>query len=251
MWGLRRQGVIYGFAMTFIWPLFFILPFAFGKNAIFSSATGSVDTSAALICAIFLGVAASCFACGFNNLPGTAFSREGESFYILRAMPLDFKDYYKSKFRFSMLICSLGSVSYILILGIVCMVTGIVPITGSWVFLYSAFVCVLCNLIFVNRMLVSNAKSPVFSRDSETEISRKLGGINAVALIVGFVMYIALFVLIIIAAIPELSAIFFNSTTVTIALVSAAVFALTILAVAVAVNITSVKKAEKSLMIIE
>jgi hypothetical protein len=38
---------------------------------------------------------------------------------------------------------------------------------------------------------------------------------------------------------------------VTIALVSAAVFALTILAVAVAVNITSVKKAEKSLTVIE
>ena len=143
-------------------------------------------------------------------------------------MPLDFKDYYKSKLRFSMLICSLGSVSYILILGIVCMVTGIVPITGSWVFLYSAFVCVLCNLIFVNRMLVSNAKSPVFSRDSETEISRKLGGINAVALIVGFVMYIALFVFIIIAMIPELSVIILSSTTVTVAAVTAAVFALLI-----------------------
>ena len=219
--------MIYGFAMTFIWPLFLVLPFAFGKNAIFNSVNGSFATSAALICALLLGVVASCFACGLNNLAGTAFSREGESFYILRAMPLDFKDYYKSK------------------------VTGIVPITGSWVFLYSAFVCVLCNLIFVNRMLVSNAKSPVFSRDSETEISRKLGGINAVALIVGFVMYIALFVFIIIAMIPELSVILLSSTTVTVAAVTAAVFALLIFVIAVAVNKTSVKKAEKSLMIIE
>ena len=242
--------MIYGFAMTFIWPLFFVLPFAFGKNALFSTA-GSVYTSAALICAIFLGIAASCFACGFNNLPGTAFSREGGSFYILRAMPLDFKDYYKSKLRFSMLICSLGSVPYILILGIVCIATGIVPLSGSWVFLYSAFVCVLCNLIFDNCMLVSNAKSPVFTRDSETELSRKLGGINAVALIIGFVMYIALFVLIIIAMIPELSAIFLNSTTVTVAAVTAAVFALIVLVIAAAVNKTSVKKAEKSLTVIE
>ena len=243
--------MIYGFAMTFIWPLFFILPFAFGKNAIFSSATGSVDTSAALICALLLGVAASCFACGFNILPGTAFSREGDSFYILRAMPLDFKDYYKSKLRFSMLICSLGSVSYILILGIVCIATGIITFTGSWVLLYGAFICVLCNLIFVNCMLVSNAKSPVFNQDSETELSRKLGGINAVALVIGFVMYIALFVFIIIAMIPELSAIFLNSTTITAATVTAAAFALTVLVIAAAVNKTSVKKAEKSLMIIE
>ena len=242
--------MIYGFAMTFIWPLFFVLPFAFGKNALFNAA-GSVDTSAALICAIFLGIAASCFACGFNNLPGTAFSREGDSFYILRAMPLDFKVYYKSKLRFAMLICSLGSVPYILILGIVCIATGIVPLSGSWVFLYSSFVCVLCNLIFVNCMLVSNAKSPVFTRDSETEISRKLGGINVVALVIGFVMYIALFVFIIIAMIPELSAIFINSTTVTIAAVTAAVFALIVLVIAAALNKTSVKKAEKSLMVIE
>ncbi len=153
-------------------------------------------------------------------------------------MPLDFKDYYKSKLRFAMLICSLGSVPYILILGIVCIATGIVTFTGSWVFLYSAFVCVLCNLIFVNCMLVSNAKSPVFTRDSETEISRKLGGI-------------ALFVLIIIAMIPELSAIFINSTTVTIAAVTAAVFALIVLVIAAALNKTSVKKAEKSLTVIE
>ena len=242
--------MIYGFAMTFIWPLFFVLPFAFGKNALFSTA-GSVDTSAALICAIFLGVAASCFACGLNNLAGTAFSREGGSFYILRAMPLDFKDYYKSKRRFAMLICSLGSVSYILILGIVCIATGIVTFTGSWVFLYSAFVCVLCNLIFVNCMLVSNAKSPVFNRDSETELSRKLGGINAVALVVGFVMYIGLFIFVIVAAIPELSAIFLNSTTVTVAAVTAAVFALIVFVIAAAVNKTSVKKAEKSLTVIE
>ena len=243
--------MIYGFAMTFIWPLFFVLPFAFGKNAIFSSVNGSVATSAALICALVLGVAASCFACGLNNLAGTAFSREGESFYILRAMPLDFKDYYKSKLRFSMLICSLGSVSYILILGIVCIVTGIVLLTESWVFLYSAFVCILCNLIFLNLMLVNNAKSPVFSRDSETEISRKLGGLNAVALIVGFVMYIALFVFIIIAMIPQFSAILLNSKTVTAAAVTSAVLALIFFVIALAVNKTSVKKAEKSLMIIE
>jgi hypothetical protein len=64
-------------------------------------------------------------------------------------------------------------------------------------------------------------------------------------------MYIALFVLIIIAMIPELSSVFLNSTTGMVAAVTAAVFALLIFVIAVAVNKTSVKKAEKSLMIIE
>ena len=243
--------MVYGFAMTFIWPLFFVLPFTFGKNALFSSANVSVDTSAALICAMLLGVTASCFACGFNNLAGTAFSREGDSFFILRAMPLDFKAYYHSKLRFSMLICSLGSVSYILILGIVCVATGVVPLAGSWVFLYGAVVCALCNLIFVNCMLVNNAKSPTFTRDSETEISRKLSGVNVVAIVIGFVMYIALIVSVFIAVTPKFSAVFSNSTTVTAAAVAAAVFALAVLAIAAAVSKSSVKKAEKCLTEIE
>ena len=55
-------------------------------------------------------------------------------------------------------------------------------------------------------------------------------------------MYIALFIFVIVAVIPELSAIFLNSTTVTVAAVTAAVFALLIFVIAVAVNKTSVKK---------
>lgn len=240
--------MIYGFAMTFIWPLFFVLPFVFGNSSFAGAQKVTFETSTLLPGALFLGMTASCFACGFNILPVTAFSREGSSFGMLRSMPIGFKDYYKSKRNFSMLICSLGSVAYILILGIVCTATGVVSPGNSWVFLFSACICFLCNSIIINCMLLNNAGKPVFNWDSETEISRKLGGINIAAMVVGFILYIALFVLIIISSAAELSATPLNGGDLTlITTVGSVAAAIIILAAAVAVDRYAVKNAEKRL----
>ena len=240
--------LIYGFAMTFIWPLFFCLPFVFGNNMIFSSIDYPFDTGVAMICALLLGIAASCFACGFNNLACTAFSREGKSISALRSMPLDFNDYYKSKRNFAMLICSLGSVAYIIILGIICVAFGVVSAANCWVFLLSALVCFLCDSIIINCALLKNAKNPVFNWDSETEISRKLGVVNIIAIIIGFVMYIAMIAAIIISAsVSRFGGTADSSATTLTAVVVCAVFALVISAVAFLVNKLSVKKAKRCL----
>lgn len=241
--------LIYGFAMTFLWPLFFCLPFVFGNNSLFQSVKLPFDTSFALLGALFLGVAASCFACGFNILPVTAFSREGSTFGILRTLPIDFQEYYKSKRNFSMLICSLGSVAYILILGIICTATGIVSAGSCWVFLYSACISFLCNVIIVNCMLMNHAKKPVFNWDSETEFSRKLTWVNIVAIVIGFVMYISLFVVIMVSAITATQAEISLNTTALLPVVLAAAFvcALGVFAAAVAVNRSAVKKAQERL----
>ena len=241
--------LIYGFAMTFIWPLFFCLPVFFGGSTKFTSMKSPLDTGAALFCSLLLGITASCFACGFNILAGTAFSREGGSFSMLRSMPVDFNDYYKSKRNFAMLICSLGSVAYIIIIGIVCVVFGIVSIADSWVILFGALVCFFVNSVLVNLMLMDNAKKPVFNWDSETEISRKLSFINGAAIIIGFVFYIALFVVIIVSSVMNLSALSISGLTVTsIAVVISALLALIIFVTAIAFNKYSVKNAEKYLM---
>ena len=240
--------LIYGFAMTFIWPVLFVLPMILGKGSFFSIVKYSPDTGALLTCALLLGITASCFACGFNILPVTAFSREGDSFNMLRSMPIVFGDYYRSKRNFSMLICSLGSVAYIIILGIVCTATGIVSAANCWVFLFGALVSYLCNSIIINCMLMNNAKKPVFNWDSETELSRKLGWINIVAIVIGFVAYLALFAAIIASSAIDISAVMLNGISITlIGAIGSAAIAFVILAVAAAVNKISVKKAEKSL----
>ncbi len=240
--------LLYGFAMTMIWPVMMFLPILFGNNSEISEVNFPLNTALAQFCAVPLGVTASCFACGFNVLPATAFSREGGSFYALKALPIDFKDYCKSKRNFSMFVCSLGSVAYILILGIVCLITGVVEITGAWIFLYSAGVSFLTNLILVNCMLLKNAKKPNFDWDSETEISRKLSWINIAALIAGVVMFIALIVTAALATFTRADQIAFDVNILTLAgVIVCVVFGLILFAVAYAVNKTAVEKAERLL----
>lgn len=176
--------IVYGFAMSFIWPLFMIVPFL-SNSSITDNLRFPLNTMSALACALLLGITASCFACGFNVLPVSAFSREGKSFGILRSMPIDFSDYYRSKRNFAMLICSLGSVGYILILGIVCAAAGFVAVESCWVFLYAAGISFLLNTVLVNLLLLKNSRKPNLSWDTETEISRKLSWVNTVFAIFG------------------------------------------------------------------
>lgn len=240
--------MIYGFAMTFMWPLFFGLPFFFGNNAIFSEIKLPFHSAVAPLAALFLGLTASCCACGFNILAGTAFSREGNAIHALRTMPVDFKDYYRSKRNFAMWICSLGSVAYVLILGVVCAVTGVVSVGSSCFFLYGACISFLCNSIIINCLLVHNAKRPVFHWDSETEISRKLCWINIVAIIVGFVMYFVLFSVIFMSLFLDKPDVALNKDKITaIILIVSVLFVIILLAIAVAVDRCSVRRAEKSL----
>jgi hypothetical protein len=95
---------------------------------------------------------------------------------------------------------------------------------------------------------LKNAKNPVFNWDSETEISRKLGIINIIAIIIGFFMYFFLLAAIIVSAITSKLEVFADSSAVTmIAAIVFAAFALIILAAAVLVNKLSVKKAKRCL----
>ena len=147
-----------------------------------------------------------------------------------------------------MFVCSLGSVAYILILSVVCMITGVVEPLGFWIFPYSAGVSFLTNLILVNCMLLKNAKKPNFDWDSETEISRKLSWINIAALIAGVVMLIALIVTAALATFTRADQIAFDLNVLTLAgVVACVVFGLVLFAVAYAVNKAAAEKAERLL----
>lgn len=68
--------LIYGFAMSFIWPVLIILPIVLGQNSSINNFKLPLNLTTAVISALTFGIMASCFACGFNVLPVTAFSRE-------------------------------------------------------------------------------------------------------------------------------------------------------------------------------
>ncbi|MBQ6550264.1 MAG: hypothetical protein IJL78_02520 [Lachnospiraceae bacterium] len=192
--------LIYGFAMTFLWPALMVLPLLLRSN---SSMIGSVqlplDMKTALISAMLVGITGASFACAFNILPATAFSREGNTLSIMKTLPIDFEDYFKSKRNFSMRICALGSVLYVILIGVACVIFGVIRIESCWVVLAGALAAYLLDLIFVNSMLLKNAKKPYVTWDTETEISRKLCWINYLCMALGIIGLLAFFVFIVIS----------------------------------------------------
>ena len=237
--------IIYGFVMSFFWPVLFALPFLLGNNSILSGITFSFGSTAALAAFMTFAITASCFSCGFNVLPGTAFSREGSSFSIIRALPVDMGDYYRSKRSFSLLICSLGSVLYVIVLGIICIAAGVIPVTSGWTVLPGACVSFLLDLIFIDLMLLRNSRSPRLNWDSETEFSRKLGIINVIIIVIGVFM-LAVFMVVLMLA-PMLS----DPGPGRIVLIVCGAAVLLILVLAVAVDRFAVKAAAKNLMKLE
>ena len=181
--------LIYGFVMSFIWPVLFALPFVLGN-----SSTGRINIplgfAPTLISILAFALTASCFACGYNILSGTAFSREGSTFAAIRALPVDAKDYYKSKRNFALLICSLGSAFYVVLAGIVCIIAGFIPVSCIWAIPAGAFLSVMIDLFIINLILLRHSRKPRLNWDSETEFSRKLGLINFVVIVAGVIFMV-------------------------------------------------------------
>ena len=180
--------LIYGIVMSLAWPALFAIPLFLGNQL--TDVTVPLGGVSTVLTVLTFSAVASCFSCGFNILANTAFSREGSGFTVIRSLPISLREYYKSKRNFALLICSLGSVLYVLVFGIICLIAGVIPIQNSWTIPAGAAFCLFLNLIWINLMLVRNSKYPSLSWESETEISRKLGLVNVIALIVGVVVYI-------------------------------------------------------------
>ncbi len=241
--------LLYGFVMSLIWPLLMVLPMLLSDNPFLGSAEIPFDTRTALLIALFAGLTASCFACGLNILPVTAFSREGSNFAALKALPVDFREYYKSKRNFSMLVCSLGSVLYVIILGVVCVALGVITLESSWVILYGAYISFFLNLILVNAMLIKNSRRLYLNWDSETAFSSKLSWINLVAAIAGVFTLVLLFMASAFSSWfnePEMAV--YSETITLITAVVAVSFAVIIFLLAFAVNRYAAKKIERNLM---
>ena len=181
--------LIYGFIMTFVWPVVFALPFILGNNSL-SKVKLPLGSASATLAVIFFALTASCFAGGFNILAGTAFSREGSAFAAIRTLPVDAKEYYKSKRNFSLLICSLGSVLYVVLAGLVCIITKAIPLNCIWTVPAGAVCSFMLNLFIVNLLLLNHSKNPRLNWDSETEFSRKLGVLNVVVIVAGLIALI-------------------------------------------------------------
>ena len=237
--------LIYGFAVSFLWPALFVLPLILGNNSIFDHVQVPLGTVSALLAFMSLSAAASCFTCGFNILPGTAFSREGGSLSALRSLPIDYTDYFRSKRNFCLRVCACGSVFYVIAAGIAGIAAGFIPFKCGWMIPASACVCFLLDVIFINLMIYKNSIKPQLNWDSETELSRKLGVINLVIIITGVVLLVVFIAALAIG--PLLDAAPAASTIVTVC----AAVSLAVIILAFVINKFAAAAAAKNLMKLE
>ena len=224
--------MIYGFVMSLVWPVLLLVPLFMSNNGLFRESTGPLGTEYALLASVTFAITASCFSCGFNILPGSAFSREGDTFHAIRALPIDYGDYCRSKRNFCMFICSLGSVLYVIILGIVCI---------GWTLLAGAGVSFLMNLLLIDLMILRDSAKPRLDWDSEVELSRKLGLVNIIGIVFGVIMLTIFIICMFI--IPSLT----DPAFMQAAFILAAALALIVLAAALAVNHFAMKKAARNI----
>ncbi len=243
--GRNPAYLIYGFVINFLWPVLFILPCILGNNLLSAGIPLPMDTIPALPAVMSFAVMASCFSFGFNTLPGNAFSREGSSFYAIRALPVDPADYCRSKRNFSMLLCSGGSTLYVAVAGIVCLAAGFISAGSSWVIPAGVCVSLLLNLVFSDLMLLKASKKPQLDWDSETEFARKLGVPNGVMIVAG------VFMLVVFMAILALGLILSEPPFERITLTVCTAAGLLILIAALVLERFAVKKAVKNLMKLE
>ena len=236
--------MIYGFAMSFLWPVLFIIPLIMGNDSLFGSVKCPLDTVTALLSSLTFAGAASCFSCGFNILPGTAFSREGDSFFAIRALPVDPVIYCRSKRNFALRICSLGSILYVVIAGIVCVIAGIIPVKSSWIILAGACISFLLNLIFVDLLLWKDSKKPSLNWDSETTLSRKLGIVNVIIIVLGTLLLVGFMLALTLGGLLSEPDIEKNVMT------GCALSVLSVIILALAVNKAAIKAAAKNILLL-
>ncbi len=237
--------MIYGFAISFLWPVLLIIPVLLGNNSPFAQLEIPLGAAPALLAVLSFAGAASCFACGFNILPGTAFSREGGSFSAIRALPVDLTEYCRSKRNFALRICSCGSALYVVIAGIAAAAAGFIPVGTLWMIAAGVCFSLLLNLLLIDLMLLKNSKKPQFHWDSETELSRKLGAVNILSIVAGVILLTVFVMAVALGAAlnqPDVSG---------IVLILCAAAGLAVVISAWAVNRFAVRKAAKNLASLE
>lgn len=234
--------LIYGFVICFAWPVLFAVPILISDDTITSRMPEHIGTLPALVGFVLFAMAASCLTCGLNILPGSAFSREGSAFSAIRALPIDFTVYFKSKRNFILLLCCLGSVLYVAVLGIICIVTGFISVGSGWTVLAGAVLCFFLDLLLIDLMMWQDARKPRFNWDSETELARKHGFINIIAIIAGFALLITSGIAFMIGQMLE------GTMIMKVALILCAVIGPVVVAAALIMDKAAVRSSAESLM---
>ena len=116
-----------GWLTTFLWPILLILPLIFqyqlpdlsqlGELLAEADFSGIHKIATAIFCIIAFSIAL--FVTSLNNLAYNSISREGQSLFIAKTIPVSFSRQIHAKLFTSTLVCLFGTTFYTLIFAII------------------------------------------------------------------------------------------------------------------------------------
>ncbi len=184
--------VLNGVIMSFLYPGFLCgsaLITLMQMSFIFEAAGTGNDIFIFMINLIFVALT-SIFAVSFNNSALISISREGQSFFIMKTIPIPYKTQIKAKRNATLLITGASSLLYAIAMSIVSVVMFKSPVWhAAFMLVYS----VIMAIIIVDVQMIFAMKKPNLVWESDAQLNKNDSGAILYVLLIAVVIGAATF----------------------------------------------------------
>lgn len=170
-----------GFLYTLFFPILIVFTTSFAGKGLGASLS-SISSVGAVVAFVFQNSVVITFSATLaNSIASSPISREGKSFGVLRALPVDYKTIIRSKRNVSLLVCGLGSTLYVTVGGLVLVFMGYLPI---WSVLYGLLLNIPLLFYNVDSSMLHDMKKPNMNWESEAEMLKDRNGLESIIIFV-------------------------------------------------------------------
>ncbi len=180
-----------GFLYSLFFPILMVFSISFAGNKGIGASLSSASSMESIVAFVLQNSILLTFSATLSNsIASSPISREGKSFGVLKALPLDNKTVIRAKRNVSLLICGLGSTLYVTIGGLILVFMGYLPL---WSILYGLSLNIPLLFYNVDSNMLHDIKKPNMNWESEAEMLKDRNGLGAlVTFLVGIAAAIIL-----------------------------------------------------------
>lgn len=180
-----------GFLYTLFFPILIVFTTGFAGNNGLGASLASINSTGTVIAFVLQNSVLITFAATFaNSISSSPISREGKSYGVLKALPLEHKTIIRAKRNVSLIICGVGSTFYIVLGGLILVFMGYLPM---WSVLYGLTLNIPLLIFNVDSSMIHDIKKPNMNWESEAEMLKDRNGALAIIIfIVGLVASIVI-----------------------------------------------------------
>ncbi len=171
-----------GFLYTLFFPILIVFTTGFAGNKGLGASLASISSADTIVAFVLQNSVLITFAATLaNSIASSPISREGKSFGVLKAMPIEYKTIIRAKRNVSLLICGLGSTLYIGVGGLILVFMGYLPL---WSVLYGLVLNIPLLFYNIDSSMLYDIKKPNMNWESEAEMLKDRNGLGAIIIFV-------------------------------------------------------------------